>query len=1077
MDRAMIEAIYPLSPLQQGLLFHTLQDPGSGLYVEQFSSSLGGALDAAAWERAWERVVERHAVLRTAFLWEGRDQPLQIASRAGKTAWERDDWRALPREEQRERLSAYLDADLRRGFDLARLPLMRMALFRTADDAWEFVWSHHHVLLDGWSVARVLEEVFRFYEAFLRGGDLSLPVPRPYRDYVVWLRKQDLHAAEAFWRDELRGVQAPTPLGVDRPARGSRHAGPECFGEERLDLPGAATEALHALARRQRVTVSTIVQGAWALLLSCYSGEEDVVFGATVSGRPPELPGVEEMVGLFINTLPVRARVAPGATLGDWLRTLHARQVERHPFEHAPLVEVHGWSEIPRDRPLFESLLIYENFPTDPSVEEASVGLEIREFHAVETTGYPLTLVAQLSGGLALRALYDTRRLDAQGVRRALGHLRTLLEEMGRRPDARVRDLSPVGAEEREVLLRCWNDTARDFAREERVHDRFQTVAARTPDAPALLFEGVEVTYGELNRRANRLAHHLAALGVGAEARVGVLLERGEELVVALLAVLKAGGAYVPLDPAYPAERTGYVLEDAGVRAVITDARLAERAAAPGAAVVRVDADRGAIAARSDGDPATPASSRNLAYVLYTSGSTGRPKGVMVPHRALVNFLDSMRQKPGLSAGDTLLAVTTVSFDIAGLELFLPLTTGARVALATREDAADGARLRALLAATGATVMQATPATWQMLLDAGWEGTAGLRVLCGGEALPRELAERLLPRCAALWNVYGPTETTIWSTALRVEPGEGPVAIGYPVANTTAHLLDGELRPVPLGAAGELYLGGEGVARGYLRRPDLTAERFVPDPFPREAGARLYRTGDRARRRADGALEFLGRADHQLKVRGHRIEPGEIEAALHRHPAVREAVVVAWNGDERGVRLVAYVGADEGAVTEDALAAHLGELLPEYMVPSIFVLLPALPRTPNGKTDRAALPAPRLSGQGGEHVPPRTETEQVLAAIWAEVLGVERVGTHDSFFRLGGHSLLATQAVSRVRTRLDVELPVHQIFDTPVLSRLAAVVDGMREEKLAALLAEIDLLSDEEAGALLAAESGERSPG
>jgi amino acid adenylation domain-containing protein/non-ribosomal peptide synthase protein (TIGR01720 family) len=1060
MDRSAIEAIYPLSPLQQGMLFHTLYAPSSGTYFEQFAFTLRGDLDEAAWTAAWDRVVERHAVLRTAFAWEKREKPLQIVSRAARAPWDRRDWRGLAEDERRERFDAWLREDRERGFELARAPLMRLALLRVADDAWEFVWSHHHLLLDGWSVGLVLGEVFELYEAFRAGEKPALPLPRPFREYVAWLGQRDPAAAEAFWRTELRGFRAPTPLGIDR---GARPGGTGGYGEARLDLSPETTAALAELARRYHVTTGTVMQGAWALLLSRYSGADDVVFGATVSGRPPELPGVDRMVGLFINAVPVRARVPADAVLAPWLQELQARQVEAREHEHAPLTDVRAWSELAGGEPLFDSLLIFENMPMDVSDSERRGGIEIAGFRAFERTNYPLTLVVAPGEGLVLRAMYDADRLDDGAVRRLLGHLRTLLEAAARDPEARLGDLPLLDAEERRRELEEWNATAADFPRGERIHDRFEAVAERTPDAVALVFRGRSLTYAGLDRRADALARRLAAAGVGPESRVAVCLERGPEMVVALLGVLKAGGAYVPVDPAYPAERVAYVLEDAGVAAVVTELALAARLPTGGAEVVLVGGDaseeyevRSTLQAEETADGGSPSalshsrtfalphspSPENAAYVIYTSGSTGKPKGVAVPHRAVVNFLDSMRARPGLGADDVLLAVTTLSFDIAGLELFLPLTTGARVELADRETAGDGALLRDALAATGATAMQATPATWRMLLEAGWTGSPGLKALCGGEALPRELAERLLPAVGELWNLYGPTETTIWSTVERVGPEEGPVSIGRPIANTRAYLLDRGVEPVPAGIAGELYLGGEGVARGYLGRPELTAERFVPDPFA-EPGARMYRTGDLARRRPDGALEYLGRTDNQVKVRGFRIELGEIEAALALHPEVGEAAVVAREDASGHARLVAYLA---GGAVPAGLREFLRERLPEHMVPSAFAALEVFPRTPNGKTDRRALAALEVSAGGARdaYVAPRTPEEEIVARAWSAVLGVERVGARDGFFELGGHSLLAMQVVSRVRAALGVEVPLRAVFDAPRLDAFAERVRRAR---------------------------------
>ena len=623
---------------------------------------------------------------------------------------------------------------------------------------------------------------------------------------------------------------------------------------------------------------------------------------------------------------------------------------------------------------------------------------------------------------------------------------------------------------ERSQLVGAFNDTAREVPAGTTAHGLFEARAAADPGALALVSEEELLTYGELDARANRLARSLRRLGVGPGVLVGICLERQATMVVALLAVLKSGGAYVPLDPTYPAERLAFILADGGIRLLLTGGEPASALPLHEAAVLNLDDLRDVDGAESDAPlgPIPPtAGAEDLAYVIYTSGSTGKPKGVEVRHAGLANFLLSMARQPGMVAGDTLLAVTTISFDIAGLELYLPLAVGGRVVLASRAVAADGKRLAALLHDSGATVMQATPATWRLLLASGWTGEPGLKALCGGEALPAELARELLPRVGSLWNVYGPTETTIWSALQPVtSPGEGGVPIGLPIANTALHLFDRSLQLVPVGVVGELYIGGAGLARGYLGRPALTAERFVPDPFA-GPGARLYRTGDLARRLPGGEIEFLGRADHQVKVRGFRIELGEIEAVLGAHPAVRQAVVaVREEGAPRSAQLVAYVVAAGPAANPGTLRAALREELPEYMVPSLFVLLPELPLTPNGKVDRKALPSPTADplgqlGPGREVVAPRTPVEEKVAAVWAEVLGVTRIGVHDNFFELGGHSLMATQVISRLEEAFRIELGLPAIFKTPTVAALSEAIMAREmartdDSLLAALLARLE---------------------
>ena len=1021
-----IEDLFPASPMQQGMIFHSLRDPGSGVYVEQLRLRLGPDLDPTAFERAWQRVVDRHPALRTAFFWSDLDRPLQAVYSGVRLPWE-------VRQGGWSDLLAWQEEDRRKDFDLSRPPLARAVLMDLGREGYGFLWSYHHALLDGWSLPVLLRDLFALYQEETGQGPAELEAARPFRDYIAWLEEQDLDAAEAYWRRALAGFEAPTPLGIDHPA-GSRPAmpGPR---STRVELPPTATDALRGLARGLGVTLNTVVQGAWALLLHRYSGEEDVVFGAVTGGRSAPLPGIESIVGLFINTLPARVRVSRSAELGGWLRDLQDRQAEALQYEYSPLAQIRGWSDLPAGRPLFESLLAFENYPVDEAVQErAGRGLGLDDADVTEQLDSPLSLLAAPGEGLALTLLHDPERIDAPDASRLLRHLEGLLEALPDHASRTLGELPALTMEERRELIAGANDTARETPwTDGSVHRLFEARVDLAPEAIALVFGDERLTYGELDQRANRLAHHLQALGVGPEERVGILLERSVDMVAGVLGVLKAGGAYVPLDPAYPTERLELMARDAAIRVLVTSESRAADLPLEGVAILRVDADQEAIAERL----VLPDHPDRLAYVIYTSGSTGRPKGVQISHGALANFLASMAAKPGLDARDTLVAVTSLSFDIAGLEIYLPLLAGARLVLASREEATDGALLRGLMADSEATVLQATPATWRLLLESGWTGSPGLKALCGGEALPPALASAIRQRTVSLWNVYGPTETTIWSTLDQVE-GEGLVSIGRPIDNTQVYLLDRQGEPVPPGAPGELLIGGLGVARGYLNRPDLTAERFVPDPFSAAPGARLYRTGDLVRYRHDGRLEFLGRADHQVKIRGFRIEPGEVEAALERHPGVRETAVVAREDEPGELRLVAYFAPRDESADEAGLRRFLEDRLPRHMVPALFVRLDELPRLPNGKLNRKALPAPEIKAR--KAIAPRTPIEELIAGLFAEVLRAEP-GVDESFFELGGHSLSAVQLASRIHAALGVELPVRAIFDAPTVAGLAGLAE------------------------------------
>ncbi len=1032
-----VEDIYPLSPTQEGMLFQTLYAAESDVYFRQMICGLHGPLDVPAFEQAWQQVLKRHPALRTGVLWEGLEKPLQVVRRQIELPWQQIDWRGLPEEEQEKRLEAFLKTDQQLGFELSRAPLMRVTLARIADDAHQLIWSHHHLLLDGWSKSLLLKEVLLYYQSLSRCKRMELPPAPPFRNYIAWLRQQNLDHAEAFWRETLRGLKAPTSLGLEP----NGNSAPRSFSDDahETQLSVEATAAFQALARRSRLTMNTLVQGAWAVLLSRYSGEEDVVMGNAVAGRPPGLPGAESMIGLFISALPIRVHVSPEEKLLPWLARLQDQQAQARQYEFSALSQIQRWSEVPNGLPLFESIVVFENTPIDQSFLLGShANLEVRNFRMVESTDFPLTVEAMLSGPqLTLRILCAGHSFEARAVNRMLGHLKVLLEEMSRNPDQRLSELSLLTDSEEHQLLFEWNDTFREYSQKLCLHELFEAQVAETPEAIAITYGAGSITYRSLNERANQLAYHLRSLGVGPEVRVGICLEPSIEMVVGLLGILKAGGAYVPLDPQYPEQRLAFMIADSELPVLLTQQHLADQLPQHNARVVNIDVDWDYIALRGSVNPPSNVDAENIAYVIYTSGSTGRPKGVQISHHAVANLLQSMRESPGLTNHDVLLAVTTLSFDIAALEIFLPLITGARLVVVSRETASDGAQLLETLTQSGATVMQATPATWRMLQESGWQGSPQLNIFCGGEALPPELANQLCARGAGLWNLYGPTETTIWSTRYQIESPGDLVPIGRPIANTHTYLLDSHLGLVPAGVTGELYIGGDGLARGYLGRPELTAEKFIPDPFDERGGARLYRTGDLARYRPTGDIEYLGRMDHQVKLRGYRVETGEIETTLAQHEAVRQAVVTAHQNGDGEKRLVAYVVGDRIVTAE--LQQYLRSKLPSYMIPGAYVVLDQMPLTPNGKIDRRALPAPEHSQQG--YVGPTRPAEEILAGIWSQVLRVEQVGTEDNFFELGGHSLLATQVISRVRASFGIEINLRMLFEHPTIRSLAEVID------------------------------------
>lgn len=1436
---SLSEQAVPLTPTQQGMLFHQLSAPGHGVDIEQIVCSLPEPLQVDAFRAAWQAVLQANPALRARFEWEG-DTPRQHFDNVAEAPVEQHDWSSLDAAAQEARLNALLAQERAAGFDLARPPAMRLALIRRGDARWDVLWTFHHILCDGRSFPLVLGQVFDAYAA-IRQGDAWQPAERPHMaEHVRHVTGADLDAARAFWTARLAGFSSPTPL-----PGGSLDVPAERRGHVDRELDEGMTTALFETAEALGVTVNTLVQGAWAVLLARFSGEEDVVFGATRSGRASSVSGADQIVGCLINTLPVRAQLDGAMAVGDWLRALRAAEREVRPFEQTPLMELQSWAHVPAGRALFDSLIVFDYQSLDAQMKALGDAHRDRSFRLIEQTNYPLTLYVYAERPTAkLKLAFDEPRFDEAAAARLADGVIAVLAQIARAPEAALDAISVLSDDERRTLLETWNATGTPYRADLCIHQAIEATAARIPDATALVHRGVEISYGELNRRANRLAYHLLGLGVGPGIPVGLCAERCPELIVALLAIHKAGGCYVPLDPTYPRDRLGYMLEDSEAPVLVTQSHLQSLLPGHGAAVVLLD-DPDLGAGKPDRNPVSAARPSDLAYVIYTSGSTGKPKGVMVEHGNVLNFFAGMDQRiePKPDAGGqpgTWLAVTSLSFDISVLELFWTLARGFRVVLheeqqraatrptrarahdqravqfslmyfssadtagddkyrlllegarfadehgfsaiwtperhfhdfgglypnpsvmnaalaqatrnvalrsgsvvmplhhparvaeewalvdnlsngrvgisfasgwqprdfvlapenfATARDAmlagidqvrrlwrgeavrfpgpngqefdvrtsprpvqaelpfwltaagspetfraagelgagilthllgqtmeelsgklavyreawkaaghpgdghvtlmlhtfvgddtaevketvrrpmmnylgsslglvkgfastwtafkkrSDGStsvdvdldsltdeemeglleysferyfetsglfgdveraldtvdalkglgvdeiaclidfgvaedetlahlehlnRVRELaqpLAAAeaegddgsvaaqigryGVTHMQCTPSLASMLLQDPDARAAlgGLQtMLVGGEALPSALAAELRATgLGRLLNMYGPTETTIWSAVHEVGDEGEAVPIGRPIANTTLYVVDAKLHPVPAGVPGELCIGGSGVVRGYLKRPELTEERFVPDPFVPGEGRRLYRTGDLARWRSDGVMEFLGRLDHQVKIRGHRIELGEIEAALTEHPDVREAVVIAREDVPGDVRLVGYLIAADAAAPPPAkgLKDYLRERLPEAMVPSAFVVLESFPQTPNRKIDRKALPAPsqapgaaagKEASAGGA---PASELERLIAGIWQEVLNVAQVGLDDNFFDLGGHSLLAVKTHRRLVEVLPKPIGITDLFRFPTVRALAEyLADGDSGESL-----------------------------
>jgi amino acid adenylation domain-containing protein len=997
-----------------------LSDDASCSYNESFTLHMRGKVNESALKDAVRQVVNRHDALRATFIHEGQVQKFAANLDLNIPTV---DLTALSAAERDARWKQIISDDAHTPFRLVEGPMIRAQLVKIEPGYACLVFTAHHIVCDGWSTNVLLDELPTIYNALNRGESSILPstLPSPM-SFATYAKSQSEFLSgpeganvEKFWLDQF---QQPAPL-LDLPTDRPRPAVKEFKGATYRTRIGAdAYNAIKKLGAKQKCTLFVTLLSGFQILLSRLSGQDDIVVGIPTAGQSLLEDAV--LVGHCVNFIPLRGKPTADSTAAQFLE--HVKQTVLAGYEHQNYTygRLVRKLQIPRDPsrlPLTEVQFNLERVGGDMQFDgfQAEADPNPKSF-----VNFDIFLnVVESKDGLTLDCDYNTGIFDESTIARWLSHYETLLLGMVENADQPVSRLPLLNEAGRRQLAVDWNQTAADYPRNLCVHQLFEAQARKTPDAIAAVFESEQLTYRDLDRRANQLANYLRSTGVKPGVMVGMFVERSLDMIVALLGVMKAGGAYVPMDPTYPAERISFVLNDASVPVLLTQESLFKTVNIGAAHHVFLDTEWPTIARHSNDAPPTASTADDLAYVIYTSGSTGKPKGVEISHRAVVNLLLSMSKKPGLKANDTLLAVTTLSFDIAGLELFLPLAVGAKLVIASREAAADGSLLLSRIVSSGATVMQATPVTWKLLIEAGWEGKPALKVLCGGEAFPRDLANELVRRAHSVWNMYGPTETTIWSSTLEVKAGEEPVPIGPPIDNTQFYVLDAAQQLVPIGVAGELHIGGDGLARGYFHRPELTAEKFVFDPFRPNTGsntnARMYKTGDLVRRAPDGAIEFLGRLDHQVKLRGFRIELGEIETALARYPGVREAVVIVREDIPGDKRLVAYVTSDQQAITVATVREALTGKLPNYMLPSAVVRLDAMPLTPNGKIDRKALPAPDTgrAARQKEYVAPRTEQEKTLAAIWAEVLHLERVGIQDNLFELGADSLHIFQIVAR----------------------------------------------------------------
>jgi amino acid adenylation domain-containing protein len=1033
----------PLSYSQQRMWLVQQMDPQGSAYNMPFAARIRGTLDVSALQQALTWLAERHEALRTG-IHLGHGGAAQVIAASVAVAFQQSDLSSELPGVREARARELAQRESRRPFDLTRPPLWRVLLLRLQPQEHVLLIVIHHVIADQWSGGVLVRDLAQAYRSAGTGHPPVWSALRiQYGDYAVWQRTHQspaaLRAELDHWADRLRTTPS-LALPVDG-GDATQRATPGAMLMRALTPD--TIRAMRTLAAAHDATPFMVLLATFKLLLSRYCGQTDIAIGTPIANRMRA--DTEELVGTMVNTLVLRTELAGSHSFRELLLRVKDTALQAYAHQNLPYEQLvdalrgDGGAASPAHvRVLF-------NVPNAPWMHPELPGTAIEPFDFDRGAAqFDLAVTVDTEHFHRVHIEYATALFSRDLVQQLASHYVHLLQQVLTAPEAPLASLRTLTVPEWNALQTSHGATARELPPVQRVDQLLSAQAARTPDAIALSQGAQRISYRELEHRANQLAHRLQSLGAGRGTLIGLCLQRSPEMVVALLAVMKAGAAYVPLDPAFPRDRLRFMIDDAALAWVITHDAVHDVPAPASGRVLNLDHDRGAAATAADAPPRTDSGLRDLAYVLYTSGSTGRPKGVQIEHRSLLNFITSMAREPGAGPNDTLLAVTTLSFDIAGLELLLPLATGGRVEVASRDEAADPQLLIERLAAVQPTLMQATPATWRMLLEAGWSGDPRLTVLCGGEALSAELATRLRPRCHELWNLYGPTETTIWSTVERIE-ADSPITIGRPIDNTACVIVDAQLQPVPAGVAGELCIGGLGVARGYHGRPDLTAERFVPDPFAAQPDQRLYRTGDIAKRLPDGRLMHLGRDDFQVKVRGFRIELGDIESALAAHASVAHGVATAIDDGAGSKQLVAYVVTRSGASFDaQALRAHLRAALPDYMVPSYIVPLSALPMTANRKVDVKALPRPSSADAAARETRAADDPQSLLAvqllALWRQVLDDDALGLDDNFFERGGHSLKAVQLLTQIERVFGRRLPLATLVEAPTIAQLEQVL-------------------------------------
>lgn len=1043
-----IKDSYPLSPIQSGLLFHTVNTPGCEAYAVQLIWELTHNLNLSLLRKSMYFLLQRHPILRVYFEWKDQSQPIQYVQHIIELPWHEYDWTNSQSIQQEERFELFLKTDRQTNFSLSRPPLMRISVIKLMDNDYKVVLSMHHILLDGWSMSVLLGELNQIYFACLNSKPIALLQPPLFFDYIWRLQNQNTGLAKKKWKKYLKGFYTTTDLPIKKHIVSNLIN----YQEKNLSFNKQISTRIASFCQNYQITLSTLLQAAWALLLSRYSGQQDIIFGITVSVRPPEINNIDNMIGLAINTIPLRVKINEQQIIVNYLRKVQEIFIEISEYATSSLTDIHVWSQIEKGSHLFDTILVVENYPyTITNTED----ITFKHPKIIDPTHYSLSLTAKMdpiNENLSIRFAYDLNQVDCDRLHTLIEHFQIVILKILEKPLHELLEIDIMSASEKNMILYEWNNTDSDYQENEIFSQLFENQAAKTPLQIAVSCDNEKLTYQELNLLSNQMAHYLRDKGVKTNTPVALCVERGLNVVISILGIIKAGGFYIPIDPEYPKDRIQHMLRDSCALFIITESHIQTYISSfnPKAmTVVILDQELQFIQKQISSNLLPTSKPDDLIYTIYTSGTTGKPKGVMIKHRAMNNFLYAMQTILQLSVEDKWLAITPISFDISGLELFLPLIIGAQCVIANKHIIVDGKKLGHQLSTQGISILQATPMTWNMLLEAGWVNTNKIKVLCGGEPLKMKLCERLLEQTNKILNLYGPTETTIWSSYFEYKRGDVlfPIApIGRPISNTKFYVLDKHLKLVPIGMIGELYIGGDGLAAGYFNQLELTKEKFIPNPFTAETSSQLYKTGDLVSWRSDGSLEYIGRIDEQIKIRGHRVELGEIQNQIETHPEVQQGIVLLdKNGNQESQIIACIIWSKRQREKENDLRNYLKNFLPPHMIPKHFIVFNKFPLTPNKKVDKIRLlhlakkKLVAMHDIDEEIDPPTTEEEKNLSNIWSRVLMIpaKKINRNDNFFDLGGHSLNALHVLSEIHQVFNLDLEIRVLFDFPTLSLLA----------------------------------------